>query len=231
MATDTMDTPTFPDLTGLTGGTTGANLANVPNLDSLTQLVNQINQKSWLSAPGRQQELSNAQNLLAGNLDPNWVAEQQNRAAAQFGGAGFGVDSAAWNAALQRAMGIQKQDLEAQGGKALEALYSGMPTFDPITQLLTPAQSIAYQENIRQQQLEAQKLAQQQKQFEADLAFRQGQSQLDYANRQAELYAKLYGGMQNYPTPAAYAGYTGANWGKNNPWSVIDQVQALSGHM
>ena len=153
---------------GLAGQAAAQNIAAAPSLDALAQIISGINQKAYLSAPGRQAQVGNIQNELAGNLDPQTVQAAQLAAAERYGGAGFGADSGAWQSAIQRATGISREALKCKGATDLNALYSGMPVTDATQFAVTPAL-------LQQQQQAAAQLAEQAREFDVSTA--QGQSQ------------------------------------------------------
>ena len=153
---------------GLAGQAAAQNIAAAPSLDALAQIISGINQKAYLSAPGRQAQVGNIQNELAGNLDPQTVQAAQLAAAERYGGSGFGADSGAWQSAIQRATGINREALKGKGATDLNALYSGMPVTDASQFAVTPAL-------LQQQQQAAAQLAEQSREFDTSTA--QGQSQ------------------------------------------------------
>lgn len=166
MATDIVDLATAP---------TEANIANIPNLDRLSKLVSDINQQAWLSAPGRTEQLGVVQNMLAGNLDPQTIQENQLNSAQQYGARGFGADSGAWQSAIQRASGLSRQALQERGATAANALYSGMPTFDPNEYMVDPDLYATYQHNKAQEAQAAAALREQARQF--NISTETGESQ------------------------------------------------------
>lgn len=181
-----------------------ATIANAPNLEKISEIVNAINQKAYLSAPGRQQELANIERWQAGELDPSVYQDIASQAGARYGGAGFGVDSPAWQAAIQRAIVTNRQALQEKGAGALEAMYKGLPPPDVTKYTLTPADVIQAQDAARARQLElarlqqagaldAARLAQAQAMHEQDLALQREQYELKRAAAAAELYAKGFG--------------------------------------
>jgi hypothetical protein len=153
---------------GLAGQAAAQNIAAAPSLDALAQIISGINQKAYLSAPGRQAQVTNIQNELAGNLDPQTVQSAQLEAAQRYGGAGFGADSGAWQSAVQRATGISRQALESQGATELNSLYSQMPVTDASQFAVTPAL-------LEKQQEAAAQLSEQRREF--DVTTKQGQEQ------------------------------------------------------
>ena len=146
------------------------NIAAAPSMDTLAQLLSNINQKAYLSAPGRQQSLGVIQNQLAGNLDPQTIQDAQLNAAQRYGSSGFGVDSGAWQSSVQRALGLNRQALQAQGEQGLNALYSGMPVTDASQFAVTPGLLETQHQNQAQNALAAQQLAQQASQFNVTTA-------------------------------------------------------------
>lgn len=137
-----------------------ANISAAPALQRLAEIVNSINQKAWLSAPGRQAELANINRWQAGELDPSIYAQEAGRAAQVYGGAGFGVDSPAWQAAVQRALVTNRQALQEKGAEALDKFYSGMPTADVAKYTVTPGEFASAQDAARARQLELAQLQQ-----------------------------------------------------------------------
>lgn len=224
---------TAPSASGLMGEATQATIANAPNLDKISQIVNQINQQAYLSAPGRQQELANIQRWQAGQLDPSVYADVASQAAQLYGGGGFGVDSPAWQSAVQRAIVTNRQALQEKGAGALEAMYKGMPTTDVSKYTMTPTdlatiqdaqaqRAQAYAAMMQKGALETASLNQQRALAEQEMALKQQDYELRRAAQAAALAAKGYsaGGTkvrsmpsysdwikQGYSRPPSYSYY------------------------
>ena len=196
--TTTSITGTAPPAGGLSGQAAQQNIAAAPNIDTLSQLISGINQQAYLSAPGRSQELATIQNQLSGNLDPSTVYQNQLRNAEQYGAGGFGADSQAWQTAIQRGLGIDRQNLISQGQQAMDKFYSGMPVVDASSQMASPGLLQQQQATQGAQALQAQQIANQASQFGQTL----GQNQ-------ANLYASTYGTIPGYNEYGQYTGQTG----------------------
>lgn len=190
--------------TQMVGDPLQATIQNAPSLEKVANIISNINQQSYLSAPGRQQELANIQRWQAGELDPAIYAQEASRAAQLYGGGGFGVDSPAWQAAIQRALVTNRQALQEKGASALEAMYAGLPKTDVTKYTLSPTDyaSVLDAQRARQLQLaglqqqgalESAKLAQARAFQEQELALKQQEYELRRAAQQAQLYAKGYG--------------------------------------
>ena len=154
-------TTTVTNPTNLTEQAGQLNLAAIPTIDSLTQQLQQINQNAYLSAPGRTQDLATIQNELAGNLDPSTIYENQLKNAEQYGAGGFSGDSQAWQTAIQRGLGIDRQNLITAGQNALNSFYGNMPTvnakdFTTSPDLLEQQQATLAAQALQQQQIENQ---------------------------------------------------------------------------
>lgn len=177
------------DASALTSASTGSTVAAAPNLDAISQLVTRINQRSYLSAPGRSQELENVQNRLAGNLDPTYIADLKTGLAGRYGASGFGVDSQALNAAAMRAMGLERYNMQRQAGEDLNALYAGMPKTDAQQLVehytLSPEQLAGYETSRASEQARAAELQQR------ALEFQQNQA-LERARLYSQLYSHFY---------------------------------------
>lgn len=211
----------------MVGDALSANISSAPALEKIANIVSQINQQSYLSAPGRQQELANINRWQAGELDPSIYADVASKAAQMYGTGGFGVDSPAWQSAVQRAIVTNRQALQEKGASELEKFYAGMPATDVTKYTITPSDYASAQDAARARQLQlaqiqqtgalktaemnqARALAQQ------ELAFKQSQKQQANQLAQAELYAK-YGyrglpGAQDWMTD--YLADQQANWAK-----------------
>lgn len=175
-----------------------ANISAAPALQRVADIVSGINQRAWMSAPGRQEELANIQRWQAGELDPSIYAQEATQAAQTYGGGGFGVDSPAWQAAIQRALVTNRQALQEKGAAALGQFYEGMPTTDVTRFTLTPSDYAAAMDAQRARQLQLSELqqkgaletaglAQQRALAEQELALKRQQYQQDVALRQQEL--------------------------------------------
>lgn len=168
-----------PSGDNLAAAAVAQNLAAAPDIDRLTQLVQQINQQAYLAAPGRQQQLGNIENMMAGNLDPQTIQENQLQAAQRYGSSGFGLDSGAWQSAIQRAMGLSRQALQERGGSALNAMYADMPKANAQEFMVGPAL-------VQQQRAQAAALAEQARQFNIQSAQSADQFTRNLAQRAAE---------------------------------------------
>lgn len=159
-------TSAFPDLAGESAK---QNIAAGGDINSLTQLLSGINQSAYLSAPGRQQQLGTIENQLAGNLDPSTVYQNQLRNAEKYGAGGFSADSQAWQTAIQRGLGIDRQNLIGAGQTAMNQFYSKMPEVNAQDQAVTPALLEQQQATAASQALEQQRITNQSSQFDQTL--------------------------------------------------------------
>lgn len=154
----------------LAAGPAEANLGNAQNLQSLSSLVNNINQQAQqtanISRTGYnpafdQQQLQNIYNLSAGNVSPETTREAEAAAAQQWGGGGFGVDTPAWQSAVRRTLGLQREDLQKQGaaqyGDYLQT-HQAAPLYDIKEALVTPQLYQSELENRRNQALQLAKM-------------------------------------------------------------------------
>lgn len=209
----------------LVGDPLKANISNAPNLSKIADLISQINQQAYLSAPGRQKELENISRWQAGELDPSVYEDARLAAAERYGSAGFGVDSPAWQASIQRALGLSRLGLQEKGAAALESLYSGMPKTDVTKYTLTPSDYQAAQDaaNARKLQLaqlqqqgalESAKLAQQRAFQDQEMALKQQEYELQRQAQQAALYAKYGYGTRPKGAIDAYLQDLQQNWKK-----------------
>ena len=217
---------TSPSAGDIVGGALQGNISNAPNLAAIADIVNSINQKAWLSAPGRQQELANVNRWQAGQLDPSVYEDVALQAAQRYGGGGFGVDSPAWQAAIQRAIVTNRQALQEKGAGALEKMYEGMPTTDVQKYTLTPedyatvldrqqAQQLQLAGLQQQGALESAKLAQARAFQEQDMALKQQEYDLQRKAQEAALYARYgYGTRPTSATTDAYLNDLRKNWAK-----------------
>lgn len=171
-----------PDVLALTQAPAAANLANQPQLEALAKMINDIN----MAAPGRSQQLTNIQGMMAGNLDPATVQAAQQNAAAQYGARGFGVDSGAWQSAIQRAMGLSRQDLQERGSTALNAMYASMPTVDVQNYMATPALYETHRSNVADEAARAAALREQARQFNLSSTAEESQFVRNLQQRAAE---------------------------------------------
>ncbi len=202
-----------------------ANIAAAPSLEKIANIISGINQQSWLSAPGRQQELGNIQRWQAGELDPSVYSGVASQAAQTYGGGGFGVDSPAWQAAVQRALGTSRQALQEKGAAALGEFYQGMPTTDVAKYTMTPQDFASVQDAARARQLQLAELQQKGALTRAELTQRQALANQELAFKQQQLaqerdlakaaaYANLYGQL--------YTGFEKGGGGFTTP--VVPQV-------
>lgn len=185
-----------------------ANIAAAPSLDKISQILADINQRAYLSAPGRQEALGAIQNRVAGNLSTETISGAQLDAAQRYGGAGFGVDTPAWQSAISRAIALDKEKLIGEGLGELESFYKGMPVADVQKYTLTPSDYATAQAAAQNRQLQLaelqqkgaltmQDLAQKESQFARDLALKQAAQAIEEQKwdiqrkaDQAALYAK-----------------------------------------
>lgn len=184
----TVNPLTYPGSTALgdvnplnTGGgsttTSSAAAGNLAAMPDITQLMDQINalnvsaqQKANVSRiPGEAgleaTSSANIANLLAGQVSPstlNLLGQQAGERGVMTGSpAGAGT-----NAAYLKALGLTSEQLQAQGQTELSGAVArnpAAPIADPTKQLLTPEQSGTLQQG-------QEKLAQQQQQFEQQMA-------------------------------------------------------------
>lgn len=146
------------------------NLDAASSIDELTKKLAGTNQDSFLSAPGRQQQLDTITNQLSGNLDPSTIYNAQLNNAEQYGSGGFSSDSQAWQTAVQRALGIDRENLIGSGQKAMDSFYSQMPQVNAQNQAVTPAILEQQQATAAEQALEQQRITNQSSQFDQTLA-------------------------------------------------------------
>lgn len=187
-----------------------ANIAAAPQLEQLSGLVNKINQQAQQQAnlsriPGaaglEQQSSENIANLLAGNLPTGFTEQLRSSLAGKYGGAGFGVDTAALNAAALRASGIESQEQQLRGEQALAGAYArnpAAPIWDVTRGMLTPENYTNYLNQKAQQAAEAARLAENRRQFDLDYKLRVDDNQyrlqiaqMQAAQAQAELDEKI----------------------------------------
>ncbi len=181
------------DIRQLTADPTVANLTAMPGIDKIAQMVANINQRAYLSAPGRAEQLANIQRRAAGQLDQDWIDSMQSALAERYGGAGFGVDSQAMNAAMLRAMGLQKYGIQQQAMKDLNEMYANMPQFDPSGLLATPNLYAQYELGKQEAQQRRAALEAQMAMEAARLSQEAGQFQmnLDWARQQEAMRNQL----------------------------------------
>ena len=192
----------------LTAQAAASNIASAPSIDSLTQLLSGINQRAYLSAPGRSQELGTIENQLAGNLDPSTIYANQLRNAEQYGAGGFSGDSQAWQTAIQRGLGLDREALIGQGQKALENMYSGMPQVNAQSFTTSPALLEQQQATLADQALKQQQITNQAGQFTAEQAQQLGEFNTTSAQNAAKMYAGTYGNIPGYNQYGQYTGQT-----------------------
>lgn len=196
-------TPPSSEVQSLSTTPAEVNLANAPNLEKLSALANQINQQAQKQAnlsriPGaaalEEQSSKNIADLLAGNLPQSFTENLRTSLATQYGGAGFGVDTQALNAAALRATGIETQAQKLRGEEALAGAYArnpAAPIWDVTRGMLTPELYTTYLNQKAQQAAEAARLAEQRRQFdissqwEREQASSQAATQLQIAQMQA----------------------------------------------
>jgi hypothetical protein len=166
--------------TGGGGGNTATSSAATGNLAAMpyiTQLMDQINalnvsaqQKANMARiPGEAgleaTSSANIANLLAGQVSPstiNLLGQQAGERGAMTGSPA----GASTNAAYLRALGLTSEQLQAQGQTELSGAVArnpAAPIADPTKQLLTPEQTGTLQQG-------QEKLAQQQQQFQQQMA-------------------------------------------------------------
>lgn len=218
---DTSGSDTF----SATGGAAEEAVAAAPALEKIADIVSSINRKAYMSAPGRQEALGNIQRWQAGELDPSVYSDIAGQAAQTYGGAGFGVDSPAWQSAVQRAIVTNRQALQEKGGAALDEFYRGMPTTDINRYIATPGEYASAQEAARNRSLQLAELKQkgalsmaelqQNKALEEQrLALQREELAQQKALAEAQAYANLYAKLiPEYTTGTgiARAPLTGAN--------------------
>lgn len=153
ISTPNVNIPDNPSPTGFETGSLEANIAAAPSLEKISQILNNINQQAYMSAPGRQEALSAIQGRVAGNLSPETIAENQLAAAQTYGGGGFGVDSPAWQSAIRRATGIDREKMIGEGLGELQSFYQGMPTVDIQKYTLTPSEYAQVQDTATRNRL------------------------------------------------------------------------------
>lgn len=195
--------------TGLADQSAKQNIAAGGDIDTLTQLLSGINQSAYLSAPGRQQQLGTIENQLSGNLDPSTVYQNQLRNAEKYGAGGFSADSEAWQTAIQRGLGIDRQDLIGSGQKALDAMYAGMPEVNSQTMTSTPGLLEQQQSTAAAQALEQQQIQNQAAQFAASQAQQLSEFGTTTSENSAKLYASIYGSLPGYNEYGQYTGQSG----------------------
>lgn len=189
-----------------------ATIASAPALQKVADIVSSINQRAWMNAPGRAEGLANIQRGLRGELDPAIYEQEAAQAAQTFGGGGFGVDTPAWQAAIQRAIVTNRQALQQRAGEELAQFYSGMPTTDVSRYTVSPtdyAQVLNAQRERELQLAELQqrgaletgRLAQERALAEQKLAFDREQLAQARELARAQAYASTYGSF--LPTYAA----------------------------
>lgn len=190
--------------TQMVGDPLQATIQNAPSLEKVANIISNINQKAYLSAPGRSEELANIERWQAGELDPSIYEAEASRAAQLYGGGGFGVDSPAWQAAIQRALVTNRQALQEKGAAALESMYAGLPKTDVTKYTLSPTDYASVLDAQRQREiqlaglqqqgaLETARLAQARAFQEQEMALKEQEYELKRAQQQADLYAKGYG--------------------------------------
>lgn len=161
----TITTPTSGTNAGVSTGSISNLPTAPPDLAAVTELVNLLNRNAQQQAnqnriPGasglEQQSSSNIASLLAGNV-PSDVQRNLYQTAAERGIAVGSPGSDNSQSALLRALGLTSLGLQSQGQSDLSAAYArnpAAPIFDPTTQLLTPAQKLAAEQNANQLGLE-----------------------------------------------------------------------------
>jgi hypothetical protein len=178
---------------GLAGEAAAANIAASGDIEKLSRLAAQTNEMAWNAAPGRKEQLAGIQNRLAGNLDPQTIESAQLDAAQQYGSKGFGVDSGAWQSAIQRAIGTNREAIKSQGATELDQYYSGMPTTSAQQFMMTPELLETQQQHKAQNALAAQQLAEQSRQF--NLSTAEGHSQFLASLEQRKMEAMMQAGQ------------------------------------
>jgi hypothetical protein len=171
---------------GLAGQAAQQNIAAAPGIAELSKLVADINQSAYLSAPGRQEQLGTIQNQLAGNLSDQTLDQTQQRMAELYGARGASFDAPALNSALQRAWGLNREDLIGQGQSAMNAMYAQMPQFNAQDQMVTPGLLEQQQNNQAMRAQASAQLAQQAKQFDISTAEGARQFNASLAQKAAE---------------------------------------------
>lgn len=227
--------PTTGDATSLATEPAEANIANAPNLEKLSEIVNRINQQAQSAAnlartggsgAVDEQILGNISRMAQGYVSPETVSEAEASAAQRWGGAGFGVDTPAWQSAVRRTLGLQREALQTQAAKDYNeylASHPSAPIYDISKSLITPEIYSTDQARRAEEALKAAQLAEQQRQYESTLGFEQQKFGEEMALKEAQLkqerenllsqlyanaYAKMYQAPQitarYYPTSGGY---------------------------
>jgi hypothetical protein len=199
---------------GLADQSAQQNISASGNIDTLTKLLSGINQSAYLSAPGRQQQLGTIENQLSGNLDPSTIYQNQLANAEQYGAGGFSSDSPAWQTAIQRGLGIDRQNLIGAGQTAMNAMYAGMPQVNAQDQTTTPALLEQQQATAAAQALQQQQIQNQADQFAAQQAQQLSEFGTTSGQNAASLYAQTYHSLPGYNQYGQYTGQTGATGGQ-----------------
>lgn len=154
-------TPNIPTPAQAIGTTTGAVTANAASLENVSQILNRINQQAQQQAnlartggnPAYDQAiLGNIYRGAQGYVNPETVREAEAAAAQQWGGAGFGVDTPAWQSAVRRALGLTREQQQEQAARDYEAYLAGHPSapiVDVSRYTMTPEQ---YTSDVARQQ-------------------------------------------------------------------------------
>jgi hypothetical protein len=194
---------------GLADQSAQQNISASGNIDTLTKLLSGINQSAYLSAPGRQQQLGTIENQLSGNLDPSTVYQNQLSNAQQYGAGGFASDSPAWQTAIQRGLGIDRQNLITSGQNAMNSMYAGMPQVNAQDQTTTPALLEQQQATQSAQALQQQQIQNQAAQFAAQQAQQLSEFGTTSGQNAAQLYAQTFHSLPGYNQYGQYTGQTG----------------------
>lgn len=132
---------------------TSFNLSNSASMKNLSDMINQINLSATKASqdariPGgpalEGQSSANIKADLAGQVDPDTLSLLQQQAAERGAAGGAGSDSPNTSAAYLRALGLTSYGRKQAGQTELTGALArnpAAPTFDPTTQLLTPAQA------------------------------------------------------------------------------------------
>lgn len=136
----------------VSSGASGLAPAGGMNLDQLNNYINNLNLASTRAAENAripmadQLEQQSSQNILdesQGKVSADVMRLLQQQGAERAAGTGVGFDSPNAQAAYLRALGLTSMGLQEQGQRDLTAAFGRhkpAPTFDPTTQLVTPAE-------------------------------------------------------------------------------------------
>lgn len=194
---DSLNTYTPSTGGGLAGQAAQQNIAAAPDIARLSQLINQINhaanqQRVTGGAALEAQSSQNIANELAGNLPQSYLQNLQTSMAQRGAAGGFGVDSPNMNAAALRAMGLESMDIQRQGQTDLNSAYQrAAPLFSAENATVTPALLQQQQDAAAGRALQAQQIADQSREWQAQLAQRDTEFKGTIAQQQADLAARM----------------------------------------